>query len=345
MKGNNTVKNKIYVTKLTNNEIALIQKYASEGFYTQARYNIFGKHRKIIELCKKFRVCSFEEIIRKVLFFNMFDLNLNDNYLSHVQRTSEEYVNISRIIRNQMMDFAKNVTQEFGELCTHCAALTDDELFHIVEPIIDKIKSNQENSLLFNNVDKFIDLIYEKFNFPTIFETLFELDDEFRDAINKAEELLHSKPAKYLMTVRLLMEIAFPIRIERKTTLEENELINFLMYKGDEIDYIKLHNLSPDDFYNKFDEILNVYDVFDIHELLIKTNMERDFTESSIVFNNMLAFIRNCSISKKQDIEKLQESMNDYRDGDFFILSKSKELKSLFSDIFENANYEELVCS
>lgn len=141
-KGNNTVKNKIYVTKLTNNEIALIQKYASEGFYTQARYNIFGKHRKIIELCKKFRVCSFEEIIRKVLFFNMFDLNLNDNYLSHVQRTSEEYVNISRIIRNQMMDFAKNVTQEFGELCTHCAALTDDELFHIVEPIIDKIKSN-----------------------------------------------------------------------------------------------------------------------------------------------------------------------------------------------------------
>ena len=199
--------------------------------------------------------------------------------------------------------------------------------------------------MLFNNVDKFIDLIYEKFNFPTIFETLFELDDEFRDAINKAEELLHSKPAKYLMTVRLLMETAFPIRIERKTTLEENELINFLMYKGDEIDYIKLHNLSPDDFYNKFDEILNVYDVFDIHELLIKTNMERDFTESSIVFNNMLAFIRDCSISKKQDIEKLQESMNDYRDGDFFILSKSKELKSLFSDIFENANYEELVCS
>ena len=332
MKGEKIVKTKSYVTKLSSNEIALIQKYASEGFITQARYNVFGRHKKIIELCKTMQVSSFEEIIRKVLFYNMFELNLDDNYLSHVKRTSEEYANINRIVRNQMLDFAKNVTQEFGELCTHCTCLNDEELFYKAEQIIDEIKSNPENALLFNNVEKFIDLIYEKFNFPTIFDTLFDLDDDFKENVNKAEELLHSKPAKYLMTVRLLMESAFPIRVERKTTLEENELINFLMYKGDEIDYIKLHNLSPDDFYNKFDEILNVYDVFDIHELLIKTNMEKDFMESSTIFNDMLSIIRTPSPSDNSKIQEIGEIMQDYRDGDFFILSKSKELKSLFFD-------------
>lgn len=56
------------------------------------------------------------------------------------------------------------------------------------------------------------------------------------------------------------MGYSYPLNIKRKIAPEERDLIRFLLYKGDEIDYMQQYDVSPLLFNDKLNSIIKAYD-------------------------------------------------------------------------------------
>ena len=261
--------------KFNKSEIAFIQKIAKEGFRTQTYYDTFRTELKIHNICTKLRVNSIEEVIRQVLFYGWFELNITEDYRNYVLNRARDYITTAQVVRSQMLEFAKNVAQSFGELCTHSACLNDEELKDRADAFLNAVKSDKENYRLFSTVRSFIDLIGSgKYNFKMVFDNIFKIDDESMEDVNAMEHLLQSSSAKYLMIVRMCIENSFPVRLKGELSAEERDLINFLMYKGDEIDYMEQYSIPIKDFEEKLNSIYEAYGVLDTQELLIAAKAE-----------------------------------------------------------------------
>lgn len=316
--------------KFNKSEIAFIQKISKQGFKTQTYYDTFRTELKIHKICTKLHVNSIEEIIRQVLFYGWFELDITEDYRSYALNRARDYITITRVVRNQMLEFAKNVPQPFGELCTHSACLNDEELKDRADMLISAVKNDEESYRLFSTVRSFVDLIGNKYNFKMIFDNIFYVEEDDIEDINKAEQLLQSKVANYLMRVRMCIDSAFPIRRKREITPKEKELVNFLLYKGDEIDYMEQYSLSAKDFEGKLNSLYEVYGVLDTPELLIAASVEETFLESSLVYESFFLNLRanlllndrenlmaELPYDKKNELNKLFEELKKFTLKDF----------------------------
>jgi hypothetical protein len=328
--------------KFNKSVIAFIQKIAEQGFKTQTYYDTFRTELKVHNICTKLRVNSIEEVIRQVLFYGWFELNITEDYKDYVLKRARDYITTAQVVRNQMLEFAKNVPQTFGELCTHSACLNDEELKDRADLFINAVKSDKESYRLFSSVRSFTDLIGNKYNFKMIFDNIFHVDDDSMEDVNKAEQVLQSSSAKYLMIVRMCIEKAFPIKLKRELTIDENNLLNFLLYKGDEIDYMEQYSVSTKDFMEKLNSLYDVYGVFDTQELLISVSVQKSFSESSLVYesffyniraklliNNKDEYLTKVSNDKQKELSSYFTELEEYSINDFFTALSMKKLESV----------------
>lgn len=328
--------------KFNKSEIEFIQKLAEQGIHTQPYYDTFRTQLKIHKICEKLRVNSIEEIIRQVLFYKWFELNLTEDYKNYVMNRARDYITTAIIVRNQLLNFGKNVPQSFGELCTHSACLNDEELKDRADSYINAVLSDKEGYLLFSSVNSFRELIGSKYNFKMIFDNLFYVDEDSMEDVNKAEQVLQSSSAKYLMIVRMCIEKAFPIKLKRELTIDENNLLNFLLYKGDEIDYMEQYSVSTKEFMEKLNSLYDVYGVFDTQELLISVSVQKSFSESSLVYesffyniraklliNNKDEYLTKVSNDKQKELSSYFTELEEYSINDFFTALSMKKLESV----------------
>lgn len=350
--------------KFTKTEIEFIQRLAEREFKTAPYYDTFRTQLKVHNICSKMNVCTMEEVIRKVIFYNLFEVNISDDYKKYINDTAREYISVTQIFRNQMLEYGKNVSQVFGELCTHSAGINDEELKERAYDFINPIYTDLETQRLFSNIAYFKELISKKCNFSMMFDTIFRIDDDCMDDVNAIDKFLHSSVAKYLMIVRMCIEEQFPIKLKRPVTAEEKELLLFLSYKGDEIDYMEQYKVSADDFENILDELCKTFNVIDMQELLIAFNIEQSFTESSLIYESFFLNIRANTILQNKDkhlskladdkkeqakelftklekytlpdfltpaiMQKLNGIFEEYRDCDFTTYGKIEKLKELY---------------
>ena len=331
-------------TKFNKSEIEFIQKLAKQEVRTAPYYDTFRTQLKVHNICSKLNVCTIEEVLRKVMFYNMFDLTVTENYKRDIENTAREYISATQIFRNQMLEFGKNTSQVFGELCTHSACINDDELKETAYNYINKTYDDIETQRLYRSVDNFRDLISKKYNFQMMFDTIFKIDDDCMDDVNAIDKFLHSHLAKYLMIVRLCIEEHFPIRLSRQITAIEKELLLFLSYKGDEIDYMQQYKTSVNDFEKMIEELCKVYNVVDTNELLIAFNIEQSFADSSLLYDSFSLNIRANAILQNKDkyLSKLAEDKKEQAKGVFAELEKyaltdflTKETMKNFEGMFD----------
>lgn len=329
----------------TKTETEFIKKLAEQEFRTATYYDTFRTQLKVHNICKKMNVCTIEEVIRKVMFYNLFDVNVSEDYRREINDTAREYISITQIFRNQMLEYGKNVSQVFGELCTHSACINEDELKETAYNYINKTYDDIETQRLYRNVANFRDLISKKYNFGMMFDTIFRIDDDCMEEVNAIDKFLHSSVAKYLMIVRMCIEEQFPIKLKRPITAEENDLLLFLSYKGDEIDYMEQYNIYADDFEKMIEELYQAYNVVDTNELLIAFNIEQSFSDSSLIYDSFFLNFRANAIlqnkenylskladDKKEQAEILFTELEKYTLTDFLTPATMQKLNAIFEE-------------
>lgn len=302
---------------LSHAEIVLIKKLAQDEFKTSNPCGDLRLRTKIDDLCSKLDVTSIEEVIRKVLFYNLFELEISEDYVEHINKYSRENADIKRFIRIIMTGIALNSTDIFSDFAFHTHYFDDEEKQEQVKSYVEKINADDETFRMFGTVNSLVNMINLKHDFEKMFNSVFKLDDE--EYIQDSEtivDLLNSFSAKYLFIVRNIIENCFPIRIKRELSRDEKELVRFLKYKGDEIDYMGEYDIAPIVFKDKLNSIMSAYCCDNMQDFLITVQIESKLTESSIVwdytlFRNRAYYLLNLFEKKPNLIsEDKQELVN-----------------------------------
>ena len=287
---------------LSPSEITFIKGLAEENFKSNELCNSFETKERLLLLYKKLKVTSFEEILRKLLFHNLIDLKLSDDYMYHIEKISREKISTQIIIRNTMLDFAKNASSIFCDFCFNSHYLTSPEREKRTMEYISKIKSDKETNTNFAYTQSFIRLISFKHDFEQIFYTIFNLEDaEYCAVAQTVFDIFGSIAVKYLFIVRVLIDLAFPVCKNRQLEYDEKKILRYLLYKGDEIDYMQQFEIPPVIFYEKINNIIVAYNAKDIQEMLIKANLDISFNTSSLIYSFIFLKIKTIWIRNKWD--------------------------------------------
>lgn len=332
---------------ITQDEMIFIRTLADKEFKSTDLCENIRLKSKIYDICYKLRVSSFEEVLRKVLFYKLFKIDLSDEYLEHVEAYSREKISTLCTLRNTLLDAGKNVSEEFSDFCDISCLWDSGEFEDKIEECIEKVKSNVESHRMFNSVQSFINLVNVKHDFEQMFNIVFDLDDfEFQADAEKVAETFNSLSTKYIFIVKILINYSFPLNIKRKITPEEKDLIRFLLFKGDEIDYMRQYNISPLIFKDKLNSIISAYDCENLQELLLKANLEQTLSDASLLaqaiplhiksenyLNRKNKIIELTEDSCKIHVEQLLEQVDNLRNKNFVV---GKDLLMEYLKTFEN---------
>lgn len=312
---------------------------------------------KVRLLCEKFEVCSFEEVLRKAIFYNLINLELSENYAQHIENYSRKKIFTRNAVRTILLDLALNSSSIFCEFCYNAHFLSMPEMKELVKEYMSRINSDAETDKILSYARSFIELTHTLNDFDQIFNIVFNLDDE--EYLADAEtvvEIFNSYTFKYMFIIRVLVDMYFPVSKNREITLEEWQIIRHLTHKGDEIDYMQQYNISPLVFNEKLETLMSVYDSKTVQEMLIKATIDRSLWGSNLLnaffrlrirtlitkkywdkvleysseskhtkLNNMFQKIEEYTDSKffsEEFIDELMEKIKDYCDSDFSITGK-----------------------
>lgn len=342
---------------LSHSEIIFIKRLAEEEFKTGCPCDSLRTKEKVRLLCEKFEVCSFEEVLRKAIFYNLINLELSENYKQHIENYSRKKIFTRNAVRTILLDLALNSSSIFCEFCYNAHFLSMPEMEELVKEYISRINSDAETDKILSYARSFIELTHTLNDFDQIFNIVFNLDDE--EYLADAEtvvEIFNSYTFKYMFIIRVLVDMYFPVSKNREITIEERQIIRHLTHKGDEIDYMQQYNISPLVFNEKLKSIMSVYDSKTVQEMLIKATIDRSLWRSNLLnaffrlrirtlitkkywnkvleyspesehtrLNNMFHKIEEYTDSKifsEEFIDELMEKIKDYCDSDFSIKGK-----------------------
>ena len=85
---------------ITQDEMIFIRTLANKEFKSTDLCENIRLKSKIYDICYKLRASSFEEVLRKVLFYKLFKIDLSDEYLEHVEAYSREKISTLCTLRN-----------------------------------------------------------------------------------------------------------------------------------------------------------------------------------------------------------------------------------------------------
>lgn len=316
---------------ITQDEMIFIRTLADKEFKSTDLCENIRLKSKIYDICYKLRVSSFEEVLRKVLFYKLFKIDLSDEYLEHVEAYSREKISTLCTLRNILLDAGKNVSEEFAKFCENTALWDDEDFKSMVQKCIEDVKSNEESYRIFNSVQSFINLVNVKHDFEQMFNLVFDLNDfEYIEDAERVAETFNFLAVKYIFIVRVLIGYSYPLNIKRKITSEERDIIRFLLYKGDEIDYMQQYNVSPLVFNDNLNSIITAYDAENLQEMLLKANMEITLVDASLMdecFNlhiRSLVYIQNKDKAvdlapeyQKEQLKQLIDKIENIRNNKF----------------------------
>ena len=307
-------------------EIVLVNTLVSKEFKSVDFWENIKIKTKINELCYKFRVSSFEELVRIIIFYKLFDIDISDEYYEYIESYSREKISIQIYTRNIILDIAKNTSEIFSDFCNSFPLIGLEEYKDKLDEYINIINSDNETIHSINHIRDFINLVNNKHDFEQIFDIVFDLDDiEYIEDADRVADIFNSYAAKYLFIARILIDYSFPLNLRREITQEEKSIIRFLLYKGDEIDYMRIYNIEPLIFNDKLNSIIHAYDSENLQEMLLKANLETTLSESSLIcsyfrlhlraeeiLNHREEIIEQAPIKEKQEIAVLIDELKTY---------------------------------
>ena len=121
------LKENVTTTTLSHNEIVFIKKLVEDEFKSNNPCESFNLKEKVFALCNKLNVTSFEEVVRKVLFYNLFPLDITDEYLAHIESYTRDNIAVRNCIRNVMIDLAMNTSDIFCDFAYHTHYFDDED--------------------------------------------------------------------------------------------------------------------------------------------------------------------------------------------------------------------------
>lgn len=245
-------------TVLSQSEIIFIKRLAEEEFKIGCPCDSLRTKEKVRLLCEKFEVCSFEEILRKAIFYNLINLELSKSYTQHIENYSREKIFTRNAVRTILLYLALNSSSIFCEFCYNAHFLSMPEMGNLVKEYISRINSDAETDKILSYARSFIELTHTLNDFDQIFNIVFNLDDE--EYLADAEtvvEIFNSYTFKYMFIIRVLVDMYFPVSKNREITLEERQIIRHFTHKGDGIDYMQQYNLSPLVFNEKLKTLMS----------------------------------------------------------------------------------------
>ena len=287
---------------ITQDEMIFIRTLADKEFKSTDLCENIRLKSKIYDICYKLRVSSFEEVLRKVLFYKLFEIDLSEDYKNHISAYTREKISTLCTLRNTLLDSGKNVSEAFAKFCENTVLWDDEDFKDMVQENIENVKSDEESFRIFNSVQSFINLVNVKHDFEQMFNLVFDLNDfEYIEDAEKVAETFNFLAVKYIFIVRILMGYSYPLNIKRKITQDERDLIRFLLYKGDEIDYMQQYDVSPLVFNDKLNSIITAYDAENLQEMLLKANMEITLGNASLMDECLNLHIRSLVYIQNRD--------------------------------------------
>ena len=97
--------------KISKSEMIFLKELLENEFKSNTPCDNIRVKKKILELCKKLKVSSFEEIIRIADFYKLVDIQISDDYRCHIENYSREKISTIIMLRNTMFDYAINSSQ------------------------------------------------------------------------------------------------------------------------------------------------------------------------------------------------------------------------------------------
>ena len=158
-------------------EIVLVNTLVSKEFKSVDFCENIKIKTKINELCYKFRVSSFEELVRIIIFYKLFDIDISDEYYEYIESYSREKISIQIYTRNIILDIAKNTSEIFSDFCNSFPLIGLEEYKDKLDEYINIINSDNETIHSINHIRDFINLVNNKHDFEQIFDIVFDLDD------------------------------------------------------------------------------------------------------------------------------------------------------------------------
>lgn len=251
------------MNKLTNEDIAYIELMAKKEFKTEE-----DVPEKIQNLCIKLEVSSFEEILNKTQFLKVTKINLNKDYYNHVQTYANTRSHYTILLRQLLLYYGINAPEEFCDFCFSIYALKDRNATEEIEAYLASFQKNEELQKLLKKMDIIIDLF--QYRFDSIFNAIFQTEDEKTYILaDEIEQILNSPASKYLFIIRNILDDIEGFRVNRKLTLKEKNMVQYLVYEDNEIAYMEENGISYSKFRKILREILEVYNIDTIRELLI----------------------------------------------------------------------------
>ncbi len=290
--------------KISKSEMIFLKELLENEFKSNTPCDNIRVKEKILELCKKLKVSSFEEIIRIADFYKLVDIQISDDYRCHIENYSREKISTIIMLRNTMFDYAINSSQLLCNFFDNSPLLTKKEYKNMFQEEIKKINEDLSSQQTLFSVNNIVNLINLKYDFEQLFNIIFDLNDhEYEYDAEIIVEAFNSLSIKYLYTVRTLIGFAFPISLRRKISVEEKEFITFLLYKGDKIDYLKQTNISSLVLNDRINAILEAYSADTIEMMLLKAKLEIYLFDSNLIkLLPFLIFKGRILENKKQDI-------------------------------------------
>lgn len=225
---------------------------------------------KLNWFCFVFGVSSFQEVIRKILYYRLVDMKVSKEYFEYLSMFSRERFLIVSGFRAETIKLALEVPDEFIEFCVkwqNCAkkedrVLLDNFILKIKKP---KTRLNKYLNKGYKVFSKFFCLVQR--DYENLFN-IFKISEEDKKRTVELRRCCDDLHLEYLYILNKYLENLFPISIKRMVNKKEGKILEFLMNKGDEIDYLKENKIKADEFSLMVQEICKIYACKNINDVM-----------------------------------------------------------------------------
>ena len=326
---------------LNNRDINKINLLIKENFIASENISSF-----VLNLFDKFNASSFAEVVRKACFFNIIDKNIDENYLNDVNTFARSQIKKRMLIRRFFIKLAVSLPDFFKIFCYEWHYFDDNK--DISGDIIDDYYSKiSDSEIITNIVPEVINKFLSKYNigiyeFDLLFRSVFPAEEYYITSANKITECTSSFFIKYLFIVRNLIDDNFPVTFTRYPSNSEIHFIKYLLYKGDEIDYMIDYNMDYKKIENLKSKIKQNFKVNDFESVLQKVYIEKNMRKINFAYLDNVANVHCsnlidslfCLIDDNDEennkfINKLIDSIN------FYIVSSINDIDEQYKKFFE----------
>lgn len=247
-----------YVSKISKfrKEKGLFFKYDGDVEYD-------GLKEKIKEFCTLFEATSFQEVIRKLLYYELINIKVSKEYLKYLDKFSaQRYCAVSKF-RNEVLKLVLSLPCEFADFCFEWEEGREDVLCKFVFLMKRKKLNNfiNKTSRLFS----YYRLNYGK-DFIDFFN-IFNISDEDKKRSKKLKKILGVN-YEYLYIVQKYIERFFPIIINKQLNKKEEEIVDYLINEGDEISYFKNRYKNKKKKSAEIEKICKAYNCSSTNEMI-----------------------------------------------------------------------------